>query len=158
MWYMATADEAGEPLAGWLVENRPELFSTLAICSTKVVWPTVRPRRSGNGRSDAEGAFMVKTTSSGRPGHGSAPQVTTSVTQLVRALERIRETDFPVNIVPAVAAMFEGLLLISEGSAIVTRTLHKRRTTPILLGLRLRSRRTRTAEKYLLNYPAARQQ
>ena len=38
----------------------------------------------------------------------SAPG-TTSVTRLIRGLERVRQTEFPVNVVPAVAAMFEGL-------------------------------------------------
>ena len=52
---------------------------------------------------------MVKTDVQRQTRTRISPQVTTSVTQLVRALERIRETDFPVNIVPAVAAMFEGL-------------------------------------------------
>ena len=112
VWYMATADEeaGGAFGAGWLVENRPELFSNVGYLLNE----------GGSGRRFAQDvAVMVEVTqkvplwlrltSSGRPGHGSAPQVTTSVTQLVRALERIRETDFPVNIVPAVAAMFEGL-------------------------------------------------
>ena len=112
VWYVATADEEAGGFfgAGWLVENRPELFSDVGYLLNE----------GGSGRRFAEGvAVMVevtqkvplwlKLTSRGRPGHGSAPQVTTSVTQLVRALERIRQTDFPVNIVPAVAAMFEGL-------------------------------------------------
>ena len=112
VWYIATADEeaGGSFGAGWLVENRPELFSDVGYLLNE----------GGSGRRFAEDvAVMVEVTqkvplwlrltSTGRPGHGSAPQVTTSVTQLVRGLERIRETDFPVNIVPAVAAMFEGL-------------------------------------------------
>ena len=31
------------------------------------------------------------------------------MTRLIRGLERVRQTEFPVNVVPAVAAMFEGL-------------------------------------------------
>ena len=47
VWYVATADEeaGGAFGAGWLVENRPELFSNVGY----LLWPTVRPRRSGNG-------------------------------------------------------------------------------------------------------------
>jgi acetylornithine deacetylase/succinyl-diaminopimelate desuccinylase-like protein len=112
VWYIATADEeaGGFYGAGWLVENRPELFADVGYLLNE----------GGSGRSYEQGvAVMVEVTqkvplwlrlqSTGRPGHGSAPQVATSVTRLVRTLERIRQTDFPVNVVPPVAAMFEGL-------------------------------------------------
>jgi acetylornithine deacetylase/succinyl-diaminopimelate desuccinylase-like protein len=118
VWYMATADEEAGGLfgAGWLVENRPELFADVGYLLNE----------GGSGRRFEQGvAVMVEVTqkvplwlrltSSGNPGHGSAPQVATSVTQLVRGLERIRQTDFPVNVVPAVAAMFEGLAPYQDG-------------------------------------------
>ncbi|NCF34070.1 MAG: M20/M25/M40 family metallo-hydrolase [Proteobacteria bacterium] len=111
-WYMATADEEAGGFfgAGWLVENRPELFADVGYLLNE----------GGSGRRFEEGVVVMvevtqkvplwlRLTSTGNPGHGSAPQVATSVTQLVRGLERIRQTDFPVNVVPAVAAMFEGL-------------------------------------------------
>lgn len=112
VWYFATADEEAGGFfgAGWLVESRPELFRDIGYLLNE----------GGSGRRFGQGvAVMVEVTqkvplwlrltATGNPGHGSAPQVTTSVTRLVRGLERIRETDFPVNVVPAVAAMFEGL-------------------------------------------------
>lgn len=112
VWYMATADEEAGGFfgAGWLVENRPELFADVGYLLNE----------GGSGRRFEQGvAVMVEVTqkvplwlrltASGRPGHGSAPQVTTSVTRLIRGLERVRQTEFPVNVVPAVAAMFEGL-------------------------------------------------
>ena len=119
VWYFATADEEAGGFfgAGWLVENRPELFSEVGYLLNE----------GGSGRRFQQGvAVMVEVTqkvplwlrlnATGNPGHGSAPQVTTSVTRLVRGLERIRETDFPVNIVPAVAAMFEGLAPYQDAS------------------------------------------
>ncbi|MDG1704371.1 MAG: M20/M25/M40 family metallo-hydrolase [Pseudomonadales bacterium] len=112
VWYVATADEEAGGLfgAGWLVENRPEIFADVGYLLNE----------GGSGRRYKQGvAVMVEVTqkvplwlrlrSTGRPGHGSAPQVATSVTRLVRGLERIRETNFPVNVVPPVAAMFEGI-------------------------------------------------
>lgn len=112
VWYIATADEEAGGLfgAGWLVENRPEIFANVGYLLNE----------GGSGRRYKQGvAVMVEVTqkvplwlrltSTGRPGHGSAPQVATSVTRLVRGLERIRETNFPVNVVPPVAAMFEGI-------------------------------------------------
>ena len=112
VWYMATADEEAGGFfgAGWLIENRPDLFADVGYLLNE----------GGSGRRFEEGvAVMVEVTqkvplwlrltASGRPGHGSAPQVTTSVTRLIRGLERVRQTEFPVNVVPAVAAMFEGL-------------------------------------------------
>ena len=112
VWYMATADEEAGGFfgAGWLVENRPDLFADVGYLLNE----------GGSGRRFEQGvAVMVEVTqkvplwlrltASGRPGHGSAPQVTTSVTRLIRGLERVRQTEFPVNVVPAVAAMFEGL-------------------------------------------------
>ncbi len=112
VWYIATADEEAGGLfgAGWMVENRPEVFAGVGYLLNE----------GGSGRRYEQGvATMVEVTqkvplwlrltATGRPGHGSAPQVATSVTRLVRGLERIRETNFPVNVVPPVAAMFEGL-------------------------------------------------
>ena len=105
---MATADEEAGGFfgAGWLVENRPDLFANVGYLLNE----------GGSGRRFEQGvAVMVEVTqkvplwlrlnASGRPGHGSAPQVTTSVTRLVRGLERVRQTEFPVNVVPAVAAI-----------------------------------------------------
>ncbi|MBE59169.1 MAG: peptidase M20 [Gammaproteobacteria bacterium] len=119
VWYMATADEEAGGFfgAGWLVENRPDLFAGVGYLLNE----------GGSGRRFEQGvAVMVEVTqkvplwlrmtASGRPGHGSAPQVTTSVTRLIRGLERVRQTEFPVNVVPAVAAMFEGLAPYQDAS------------------------------------------
>jgi acetylornithine deacetylase/succinyl-diaminopimelate desuccinylase-like protein len=119
VWYMATADEEAGGFfgAGWLVENRPDLFAGVGYLLNE----------GGSGRRFEQGvAVMVEVTqkvplwlrltASGRPGHGSAPQVTTSVTRLIRGLERVRQTEFPVNVVPAVAAMFEGLAPYQDDS------------------------------------------
>lgn len=113
VWFVATADEEAGGLfgAGWLVENRPELFKDVGYVLNE----------GGAGRRfDDQVAVMVEVTQKvplwlrlvayGRPGHGSAPQVETSVTRLVRATNRIAETSFTPRLVPAVGAMLEGMV------------------------------------------------
>ncbi len=112
VWLMATADEEAGGFfgAGWLVEQRPELFEDVGYVLNE----------GGSGRVFGETtAVMVEVTQKvplwleltalGRPGHGSAPLVETSVTRLVRALKRISETEFPVRVLEPVADMFEGI-------------------------------------------------
>ncbi|XOV83887.1 MAG: M20/M25/M40 family metallo-hydrolase [bacterium] len=112
VWLMATADEEAGGFfgAGWLIENRPELFADVGYVLNE----------GGSGRVFGNDiAVMVevtqkvplwlKLTAKGRPGHGSAPLVETSVTRMVRALKRISETEFPVRIMQPVADMFEGI-------------------------------------------------
>lgn len=144
VWYMATADEEAGGFfgAGWLVENRPDLFANVGYLLNE----------GGSGRRFEQGvAVMVEVTqkvplwlrlnASGRPGHGSAPQVTTSVTRLVRGLERVRQTEFPVNVVPAVAAMFEGLAPYQDAGnrSQYAGIAQAANDSSYLLGLRLRN-------------------
>ncbi|HCD27020.1 MAG TPA: peptidase M20 [Gammaproteobacteria bacterium] len=115
---LATADEeaGGFYGAGWLIENRAELFDGMGYVLNE----------GGSGRAFGDDiAVMVEVTqkvplwlrltATGRPGHGSAPQTQTSVTQLVRGLKRVSETEFPVNVIDPVARMFEGLAPYQNG-------------------------------------------
>jgi len=112
VWLMATADEEAGGLygAGWLIEEHPELFADVGYVLNE----------GGSGRVFGDRmAVMVEVTQKvplwlrltarGRPGHGSAPLVETSVTRMVKALKRISETQFPVRVLAPVADMFEGL-------------------------------------------------
>jgi acetylornithine deacetylase/succinyl-diaminopimelate desuccinylase-like protein len=107
--FMATADEEAGGFfgAGWLVDNRPELFHDIGIVLNE----------GGDGSREGEGvAFTVEVTqkvplwlrlvSVNTPGHGSMPQVESSVTRLLRALSRIQDYEFPARIVPAVNEYF----------------------------------------------------
>jgi len=118
VWWMATADEeaGGYFGAGWLVENRPELFDDVGYVLNE----------GGSGRVFGDTiAVMVEVTQKvplwlrltalGQPGHGSAPLVETSVTRLVKALKRISETEFPVRVLQPVADMFEGIAPFQQG-------------------------------------------
>ena len=109
---LASADEEAGGFfgAGWLIENRPELFDGVGYVLNE----------GGSGRAFGDRVAVLvevtqkvplwlRLTATGRPGHGSAPQVQTSVTRLIRGLKRVSETEFPVRVIDPVATMFEGL-------------------------------------------------
>jgi len=110
--FMATADEEAGGMygAGWLVENRPEIFENVGWLLNE-----------GGGGSETAGRqqfgievtqktpFWIKLTATGRPGHGSSPRLESSVTKLLRALDNVRTYEFEPRIVPAVDTYFKGL-------------------------------------------------
>jgi acetylornithine deacetylase/succinyl-diaminopimelate desuccinylase-like protein len=116
--FVATADEeaGGFYGAGWLVENRPELFENVGLLLNE----------GGGGSRDGESlVFGVEVTqkvplwlrlvASGAPSHGSTPHVTSSVSRLLGALARIDDYEFQPRIVPAVQIYFEGIAEEQEG-------------------------------------------
>jgi acetylornithine deacetylase/succinyl-diaminopimelate desuccinylase-like protein len=108
---MATADEeaGGFYGAGWLVEERPELFADIGFLLNE---------GGGGGIVDGKVQFGVEVTqkvpywlrlkSVGTPGHGSRPQVSYASLEMIEALDRLRRHQFEVRIIPAVAAHFSG--------------------------------------------------
>ncbi|MGI9204729.1 MAG: M20/M25/M40 family metallo-hydrolase [Woeseiaceae bacterium] len=111
---VASADEeaGGYFGAGWLVENRPEIFAGAGLLINE----------GGNGEQSAkELIFNVEVTQKvpvwlrlvavDTPGHGSMPNATSSVTRIVDALGILRANPFPARIVPAVDTMFQSLSL-----------------------------------------------
>ena len=112
VWFVATADEEAGGFfgAGWLIEAHPEIFEDVGYVLNE----------GGSGRIFGDTTVVMvevtqkvplwlRLTARGRPGHGSAPLVETSVTRMVRALKRISETEFPVRVLQPVADMFEGI-------------------------------------------------
>jgi acetylornithine deacetylase/succinyl-diaminopimelate desuccinylase-like protein len=111
---VATADEeaGGYFGAGWLVENRPEIFEGAGLL--------INEGGSGEQR-EKELLFQVEVTQKvpvwlrltavDTPGHGSMPNPTSSVTRIVDALHILRENPFPPRMVPAIDAMFQSLSL-----------------------------------------------
>ena len=110
--FMATADEeaGGEFGVGWLVKNRPELFKGVGA---------VINEGGGGQLSGGQPQFGIEVTQKvpywfhltarDEPGHGSRPRETSSVTKLVAGLERLRQHEFEVRIIPAVDAFFKGM-------------------------------------------------
>ena len=110
--FLATADEeaGGFYGAGWLIENRPEIFEGIGLL--------INEGGAGSVSGD-EIVFGVEVTQKvpvwlrlnaiDVPGHGSSPRATTSVLRIVEALNRIKENPFEPRIIPAVDAYFSGL-------------------------------------------------
>ena len=111
---VATADEeaGGYFGAGWLLENRPEIFEGAGLL--------INEGGSGEQR-EKELLFQVEVTQKvpvwlrltavDTPGHGSMPNPTSSVTRIVDALHTLRQNPFPPRMVPAIDAMFQSLSL-----------------------------------------------
>lgn len=116
--FVATADEEAGGLfgAGWLIENRPDVFEGAGILLNE----------GGSGRLSANGdtVFSVEVTQKvpvwlrmtavDTPGHGSQPRATSSVTRVVHAMEILRTHAFPARIIAPVDAMFQSLAVSAE--------------------------------------------
>lgn len=110
--FMATADEEAGGFfgAGWLVENRPELFEGIGFLLNE-----------GGGGNDVDGTvnfglevtqkvpYWLRLTATGEPGHGSRPLVTYASAELIEALDRMRRHEFPARVIPAVEEHFRGM-------------------------------------------------
>lgn len=115
--FMATADEEAGGFfgAGWLVENRPELFEGVGFLLNE---------GGGGSLIDGQTSFGIEVTqkvpwwfrltATGEPGHGSRPLRSYSVTSLIAALERIRLHSEEHRIVPAVDVYFKGIAVNAE--------------------------------------------
>ena len=110
--FMATADEEAGGFfgAGWLVENRPELFEGIGFLLNE---------GGGGGVVDGKVQFGVEVTqkvpywlrltATGEPGHGSRPLVSYASLEMIEALERFRLHEFEARVIPAVDSHFKGM-------------------------------------------------
>lgn len=116
--YMATADEEAGGFfgAGWLTENRPQLFEDVGFLINE----------GGSGRLLGDRAafrievtqkvpLWLKLTATDTPGHGSSPRLTSAVTRILRAGGRIVDTRFEPRLIPAVRDMFIASAEFYEG-------------------------------------------
>ena len=115
---VATADEEAGGFfgAGWLVKEKPELFKNVGYLLNE----GGSARSFGDKRAvlvevTQKVPLWLKMTAYGRPGHGSSPQMQTSVTRLVRGLKRVSETEFPVEVIEPVKQMFEAMAPFENG-------------------------------------------
>jgi len=112
VWFIATADEeaGGDFGAGWLVKQHPEIFKQVGFLLNE---------GGGGSRVDGQVSFSVEVTqkvplwlrltATGTPGHGSAPQVETAVTRLLRAGHSITTTNFKPRVIEPVHNMFSSI-------------------------------------------------
>lgn len=115
--FMATADEeaGGTFGAGWVVTHHPEAFAGAGLLLNEGGEGTEAAGRKEFGVEITQKVpLWLELVSTGRPGHGSVPPVSSAVDRLVRALERLRTHDFAPRIVPAVDAYFKAIAATAE--------------------------------------------
>jgi len=107
--FLATADEeaGGYFGAGWLVENRLELFEGVGYLLNE----GGRGVRSGEQISfqielAQKRPYWLRLIATDEPGHGSRPQLSSAPTRLIAALQRIQDSPFEPRIVAPVREMF----------------------------------------------------
>ena len=110
--FLATADEEAGGLygVGWLIENRPDIFEDIGILLNE---------GGGGSRVGQSVVFSVEVTQKvpvwlrlyaiDRPGHGSSPRTTSSVTRIVQALNTLLENPFPPRVIGPVDEYFGAL-------------------------------------------------
>jgi len=110
--FMATADEEAGGFfgAGWLVENRPEIFEDVGFLLNE---------GGGGGVVNGQVQFGVEVTqkvpywlrltTTGEPGHGSRPLVSYASLEMIEALNRLRQYEFDARVIPAVDVHFKGM-------------------------------------------------
>lgn len=110
--FLATADEEAGGFfgAGWLVENRPELFANIGFLLNE-----------GGGGSIVEGLvrfgvevtqkvpYWLRVSATGEPGHGSSPRASYASLVLIEALDNLRRHEFEARLIPAVDEYFKGM-------------------------------------------------
>ncbi len=110
--YMATADEeaGGYFGAGWLVENRPEIFDGVGYLVNEGGGGS---RVAGSTAFSIEHAqkrpYWLRLTATDQPGHGSSPRATSAPGRLIAALNRIQQQPFEARLLPGVKAMFANM-------------------------------------------------
>ena len=115
--FMATADEeaGGNYGAGWLVKNRPELFSDAGMLINEGGGGSVYSEKQVFTIEVAQKTpFWLRLTATDEGGHGSSPRVTSAPVRLINALSRINNYSFTPRVVPSVDAYFKGIATLQE--------------------------------------------
>jgi len=110
--FMATADEEAGGFfgAGWLAENRKDLFDGYGLLLNEGGGGQIRDGKLAFGIEVTQKVpLWLRLTATGKEGHGSTPHAESAVTRLVQALSRIHEHQMPPKISPAVDAYFKAM-------------------------------------------------
>lgn len=140
--FMGTADEEAGGLygAGWMVENRAEVFSNVGMLLNE----------GGSGTNYGEQVvysvevaqkvpFWLRLEATDTPGHGSTPRVTSATTRIIKALSAIQAHQSAPRIIPSVASYFAAIapLQSDEWKDIYTNIAEQIGDTEVQLGLQL---------------------
>jgi acetylornithine deacetylase/succinyl-diaminopimelate desuccinylase-like protein len=111
--FVADEETGGDYGARWLVEQHAELFAGCALAigegggfAHDVTGPAGDVRLYPVGTAE-RGTLHLRLTATGRAGHGSRPNADNAVVTLVRALARIADHRWPVQLTDPVQAYLE---------------------------------------------------
>ncbi|MDC1435984.1 M20/M25/M40 family metallo-hydrolase [Gammaproteobacteria bacterium] len=111
--FMATADEEAGGFfgAGWLVENRPEIFEGVGYLLNEGGGATLMENDQIQLAIEVaqKRPYWLKLVATDVPGHGSVPRTTSATTRLIAALNRIQQNPFEPHVVQSVRDMFARL-------------------------------------------------
>ena len=116
--FMATADEEAGGLygAGWLLENRPEIFEGVGFLLNEGGSGTMLHEDAAfNIEITQKVPLWLRLTAIDIPGHGSSPRINSSVKRILRAGQRIADTRFERRVIPEVQTYFAALAPYQEG-------------------------------------------
>src|ERR1700733_12790413 len=110
--FTADEEDTAEAGAGWLVEQRPDLFEG---CTEAVGESGAFTFHADGGQrlypvaSAERGTAWLKLTARGKAGHGAKPNADNAVTKLARAITRGGEHQWPVRLIPTLRAAIDAI-------------------------------------------------
>ncbi|MFJ6278551.1 M20/M25/M40 family metallo-hydrolase [Arthrobacter subterraneus] len=109
--FFADEEAGGNYGASWLVDNKPELFdgATEAISEVGGFSATIGGQRTYFLQTAEKGISWLRLVAHGRAGHGSQINTDNAVTQLARAVARIGEHQWPVELTPTTRQFLDGV-------------------------------------------------
>ena len=109
--FFADEEAGGNYGASWLVDNRPELFdgATEAISEVGGFSATIGGQRTYLLQTAEKGISWLRLVAHGRAGHGSQINTDNAVTQLARAVARIGEHQWPIELTPTTRQFLDGV-------------------------------------------------
>jgi len=111
--FLGTADEetGGKLGAGWMVSNHVDRFADAEFVLNEGGHIEVQPdgARAYAVAVSEKTPCWLRLTTTGAAGHGAAPAHETSVTRLIRALERLRTYQPAIRVTPEVQAYYAAL-------------------------------------------------
>ncbi|MEZ0122572.1 MAG: M20/M25/M40 family metallo-hydrolase [Candidatus Reddybacter sp.] len=110
--FLATADEeaGGKYGVGWLLDKRPELFEGIGAVLNEGGRGDVRDGKLSFGIEITQKLpLWLRISANGDPGHGAIPRVDSASQQLIRALAKLEQFQFPPQLLPGVKTYFNKL-------------------------------------------------
>ncbi len=111
--FLSTPDEemGGVAGAGWIAHEHRDLLGGAAYLLTEgggIIAGDERGPLWGIGVTEKTPCWL-RVTARGVPGHGAVPARNAAVPRLIAGLERVRQLETPIHVIPEVATMFQAM-------------------------------------------------